>query len=291
MQEMRPYKIILGKQHDNNSKIAVKGNYYVCSMIKDEQSYIREWALYNRSIGFDKIVLYDDNSTKPYDNVIGDLIKEGFVEIRKWEGEQWQRQTKAFNDFVWSGDWGEEDYCAFIDVDEFIVFDKVKTVAEFMEFYKEFAGVGLSWRLFNANGRIEAPRGISTFEAYTSEFEYIEPRIKVIGRLKDILTFPTVHYFVPNKGRLVTTNNQTINGMNVEYCDYTNGHINHYITKSWQDWVKRLKRGNMTKGLRKVETFFEYNPDMLYLKDELTKNLNYDEFPTIRGEEEQQNEK
>lgn len=281
---MLPYKITLGKQDRKEPENGGKGKYYVCSMIKDEHCYIREWVLHNLTLGFDKIVLYDDNSASPYDKELGDLIGKGFIEIRKWEGDQWQRQTRAFNHFVWSGNWGDEDYCAFIDVDEFIVFEKVKTIAEFMGFYKEFAGVGLSWRLYNANGRIEAPVGISTPEAYTSEFEYIEPRIKVIGRLKDILTFPTVHYFVPNKGRLVTTNNQTINGMNVEYCDFTNGHINHYITKSWHDWIKRLKRGNMTKGLRKVETFFEFNPDMMPLKEELTKSLNVDEFPTIREE-------
>lgn len=277
------YRLTLGKRPENSFTKEDCGRFYICSMIKDEHEYIREWALHNRSIGFDKIVLYDDNSSHTYDKELGDLMQEGFIEIRKWTDGEWRRQTRAFNDFVWSGDWGENDYCAFIDVDEFLYFDDGKTVAEFMELYAEFAGVGLSWKMYNANGRIESPKGLSMSEAYTTEFDYIEPRIKVIGRLKDISTFPTVHHFIPARGRLVTTNNHTIYGMWVDCCDYSNGHIKHYLTKSWEDWLKRLKRGNFTRGLRTVDTFFTYNPDMEHLKKQLTKGLDYSQFPTIDG--------
>lgn len=280
-----PYKLILGKRPEEcGSRPPAQGKYYICAIIRDEHPYIREWALYHKGLGFDKIVLYDDHSSRPYNEELGDLMQEGFVEMRKWEGEQWSRQSRAYNDFVWSGDWGENDYCAFIDIDEFICFDEAKSVAEFMRYYAEFAGVGLSWKLYNANGHIRAPEGIPTMEAYTREFDYFEPRIKVIGRLKDIVCFPTVHHFLPARGRLVTTNNRTIYGMSGNYCDYTNGHIKHFLTKSWEDWVKRLKRGNITRGLRTVKMFFDFNPDLKKYEEELTKDLDLSEFPTIGKE-------
>ena len=56
------------------------------------------------------------------------------------------------------------------------------------------------------------------------------------------------------------------------------------MTKSWEDWVRRLKRGNITRGLRTVEMFFEFNPDLKPYEAELTKNLNLSEFPTIGKE-------
>lgn len=280
-----PYKFILGKRPEEcNSHPPVKGKFYICAIIKDEHPYIREWVLYHKGLGFDKIVLYDDHSSRPYDEELGDLMQEGFVEMRKWSGNQWSRQSRAYNDFVWSGDWGENDYCAFIDIDEFLCFDKAKSVAEFMGYYVEFAGVGLSWKLYNANGHIQAPKGISTLEAYTQEFDYFEPRIKVIGRLKDIVCFPTVHHFVPARGRLVMTNNRTIYGMSGNYCDYTNGHIKHFLTKSWEDWVRRLKRGNITRGLRTVKMFFDFNPDLKKYEEALTNNLDLSKFPTIGKE-------
>ena len=36
------------------------GRYFICTMIKDEHPYVREWALHHKKLGFDKIVLYDD---------------------------------------------------------------------------------------------------------------------------------------------------------------------------------------------------------------------------------------
>ncbi|MEI3535579.1 MAG: glycosyltransferase family 92 protein [Bacilli bacterium] len=279
------YDFILGKRpEDLNKPDIIRKNFFICAMIKDEHIYIREWALYHKKLGFNKIFLYDDNSSHSYEKELGDLILEGFIEIQAWHGNEWSRQSRAYNQFVWSRTWGDEDYCAFIDIDEFIYFDKAKNIEEFMEYYHEFAGVGLSWKMYNANGRIKAPTNLSTFEAYTQEFEYFEPRIKVIGRLKDILSFPTVHHFKPLRGRLVMTNNQTIHGMNAKYCDYTNGHIKHYITKSWEDWIRRLKRGNITRGLRTVDLFFRFNPDLNIYREELTKNLNYLDFPTIGKE-------
>lgn len=277
------YSLILGSKEIAQAQTKC-GKYYICAIIKDEHPYIREWALYNRGLGFDKIVLYDDGSSHPYDAELGDLMRDGFVEMREWKDDRWSRQSRVYNDFVWSGDWDENDYCAFIDVDEFIFFDEAETIDKFMSMYREFAGVGLSWKMYNANGRIKSPTGIPTPQAYTTEFMHYEPRIKVIGRLKDVKTFPTVHHFVPVRGRLVTTNNRTIYGMNMNYCNYTNGHIKHYLTKSWEDWLRRLRRGNITRGLRKVETFFEFNPDMAHLRAELTKDLDYSEFPTIRNE-------
>ena len=277
-------KIMIGKVPENHSVRKNVGRYYICTMIKDEHPYIREWALHNKALGFDKIVLYDDGSSHPYDDELGDLMSEGFVEMRKRTGDRLRRQSGAYNEFVRSAEWGDDDYCAFIDVDEFIFFDEAEDVEDFMSYYAEFAGVGLSWKLYNANGHISAPKGIPTPEAYTREFEYFEPRIKVIGRLKDIKYFPTVHHFVPLRGRLVTTNNRTIYGMHGNYCNYTNGHIKHYLTKSWEDWLRRLRRGNVTRGLRTVDMFFWMNPDLAGYKDELTKNLNVSEFPTIGKE-------
>ncbi len=260
---------------------------YVCAIIKDEHEYIREWVLHNRLIGFDKIVLYDNNSSKPYTRELGDMIENGFVEIRFWTDTRWSRQLRAYNDFVRSGKWKDNDWCAFIDADEYIFFDKVKTIAEFLEKYKKYAGVGLSWKTYNANGRIKSPKGIPLEKAYTREFQYLEPRIKTVGHLKDIAYFDSPHSFIPSNGLLVTTNWNPIFGQNPEYVDYTNGHIKHFMTKSWEDWVKRLKRGNITKGLRTVDTFFEFNPDLMYLRDELVKVLKVEEFPTVNKDNQQ----
>ena len=53
------------------------------------------------------------------------------------------------------------------------------------------------------------------------------------------------------------------------------------MTKSWEDWIRRLKRGNITNGLRTIDFFFKLNPDLENQKEVLIKNLNYSDFPSI----------
>lgn len=275
----KPTHFVLNKKQYTSG---MKMNY-ICAIVKDEHRYIREWALYHRGIGFDRIIIYDNNSHKPYDSELGDLIDDGFIEIRNWSDTSPSRQLNAYNDFVHSSEWLPGEWCAFIDVDEFICFDNVQTISEFVRLYNSYAGVGLSWKTYNANGHIQAPEGVSTFEAYTTTFDYPEPRIKFIARLADIEDIYSAHAFIPKRGLFVTTGGTPIFEQDPEYQDYKNGHIKHYLTKSWEDWVIRLKRGNITKGLRTVDTFFTYNPDMADLKEELTKGLDYNDFPTIRN--------
>lgn len=263
--------------------------YYVCAIIKDEHEYIREWAEHNRKIGFDKMVLYDNNSCAPYDEELGDMIKDGFIEMRPWEDRRWSRQLRAYSDFLYSAEWDKEDWCAFIDADEFIYFEKVKTISEFVKIYDSYAGVGLSWKMYNADGHIKTPKGLPLAKAYTREIDSWEPRIKIVARLSEISCIASPHCIIPTRGEIVTTGFTPILEQNPEYLDYSNGHIKHYITKSWEDWVKRLKRGNITDGLRTVETFFKLNPEMEYLREELTKSLNDAERFGKKSEDEGKN--
>jgi hypothetical protein len=50
---------------------------------------------------------------------------------------------------------------------------------------------------------------------------------------------------------------------------YTKCWLNHYITKSWEEWCNRLFVRGQNMALRQLDEFFKYNPDMIHLKDEL----------------------
>lgn len=49
--------------------------------------------------------------------------------------------------------------------------------------------------------------------------------------------------------------------------------MDHYYTKSWEKWKKKIARGTCDPNFsKKLEEFFLYNPDMEYLKDSITKD-------------------
>ena len=51
-------------------------------------------------------------------------------------------------------------------------------------------------------------------------------------------------------------------------------HINHYFTKSWEEWKRKiLDRGDAMPGHRKIDEFFLLNPDLNDIKDKLISEI------------------
>ena len=61
----------------------------VCPMVKDETGFLSEWVAYYEMQGFNHIILYDNNSTLPNDEV-QPWINRGFVTIKTdwWRGKR-----------------------------------------------------------------------------------------------------------------------------------------------------------------------------------------------------------
>ena len=49
----------------------------ICAIVKNEQRFIREWAEYYLSIGFDKLYIFEDFDSRSHKDIISDLISDG----------------------------------------------------------------------------------------------------------------------------------------------------------------------------------------------------------------------
>lgn len=255
----------------------MKNNYYICCIIKDEHRYIREFVEHHLKLGFDKIYLFDNHSSHGYNTELHDYIDTKQVEITKWDNDQ-----KSLYNHVCSEEfkqWQENDYMAFIDADEFIYLDEGTTLDSLVARIDEhnWCGLALQWKNYNANEHIKRPAG-SLKENYTTLCFESRNWCKCIVKPLYVSYWPSCHYCCPRQNKLYV---HTLSGKVVfskgscgDSC-YSPAHIKHYFTKSWEDWVERLKRGNFTKGIRTVSLFFKLNPDLEIYREELTKDLDY----------------
>lgn len=258
----------------------------IASMVKDEHRDIREWALWHRAIGCDHITLYDNNSSHGYESEIGDLIEQNYIDVKSWPRTEATRQLGMYNDFCFNRNWTSGDWVAFIDPDEFISLDAHETITGFVRAYDEHPGVALSWRCYGADGHVERP-------TTPVKLSYLKPAPKVrenhnfksLVRPAAVSYWPDVHRAVMRQGFLVNTRGEPVHDSNMA-DEYHAAHLDHYITKSWQDWLARLERGNVTRGIRKISTFFDYNPDMLDRYTDLTSGLDPSRFPTTQTDRE-----
>lgn len=84
---------------------------HLCAIAKNEEKYIKDWCEYHRNKGFDCIHLFDNGGN-------GDLSEiSKYVNIYNAIGKQ-AIQLPAYQQII---DWmDKDDYCLFIDVDEFV---------------------------------------------------------------------------------------------------------------------------------------------------------------------------
>ena len=112
----------------------------VCAIARLENHYIREWVNYYISIGFDKIILYDNNEIDGENLIdpIKDYVDSGQLDLINARGKKGY-QVEAYNDcFQKYKD--EVDWILFVDIDEFIAFDEEKpfNIKEFINSNDKF---------------------------------------------------------------------------------------------------------------------------------------------------------
>lgn len=238
----------------------------ICAILKDEHQYLKEWIDYHLSIGIDYIYLYEDITSKThldivkgYDNVYLQTMGD-FIDMKhclEKQRDTYIKFTNVYKDTI--------NYTFFIDIDEFIMFADDYALEDLIKQCDEWGSVLLPWKHYGACGHIDNPKTdvVSTYHTHTEiKFPKNPNACKLlsksfvnmkVGRMKHI------HYHT-HSIPIVPWDSENL---------YTKCWINHYITKSWEEWCNRLFVRGQNMALRQLDEFFKYNPDMIPLKEEL----------------------
>ena len=134
----------------------------ICAIIKKENLYLREWVEYHKNIGFDKIIIYDNNDVNgelPH-TVIGDYIEAGFVDIYNVRGLKLFDNGESLQDKTYNQCLDEYnnqfEWIAFIDIDEFITIPNLSDIHQLFENFDthEVDQILMSWYIIGDNGNL-----------------------------------------------------------------------------------------------------------------------------------------
>ena len=267
------YDIVIGlpKMFYLIEKINLKKNrrnvVAVVAIAKNESEYIREWVAYHRAVGIDKIYLYDNDSTDGMLSCIKDFIDSQFVVCEPIHGQC--RQMDAYNHALQH--YGKEcKYMAFIDCDEFLtpLDDRVPLIElldDFFENHSKASALAVNWCMFGSSNLEVKPNGmlIENFLWRANIGREGTNVIKSIISPSKTLFFDNPHYAVYRFGYSA----YDIFGQRVDTWMnlvpvYKAIKINHYFTKSKQQWIKRRSIGKADLGSDDQRTLQEfYNHD------------------------------
>ena len=264
----------------NNHKY--KYNASVCLLIKDENDFLEEWLDNYWDIGVEHFYIYDNNSKIPVEETISN-IKDGFyvdkcnvILFTEYNHMQYDCYENCLINYGQESRW-----VGFLDTDEFVEFtDGTTDIKDFLKEFESNLGVWIPWETYGANGHVERPIG-GMRENYTKPI--ISPyglwgkifiQTALIQRMY-VHGADSVGYYYPIVTQeyklLFETYTDTCNRMEDGENIYPRVKINHYMTRSYQDWVEKMSRGSSDPVFkRKFNTFFGYNPDMMYLKDDMS---------------------
>jgi hypothetical protein len=128
----------------------------IATIFKDEGPYLQEWIEYHRMVGVEHFWLYNDASKDNWQDVLQPYISAGIVEVIDWPVPTFKHfiecQRNAFRDAL-KKSIGITKWLALIDIDEFLIPAKEKTVTECLKKnFADAAGVYINWRHFGTGG-------------------------------------------------------------------------------------------------------------------------------------------
>ena len=237
----------------------------ICAIFKDEAPYLKEWIEYHLLAGVERFYLYDNDSTDNPLKILQPYIDKGVVTYHKIPGSA--KQFIAYRDAIYK--YKKQTYwMAIIDLDEFIVPVEKDDIKEFLKDYEKYPGVAINWQMFDSNNYKTKPNKLLT-EAYTrisKEYGgYLSHTIKSIVKPKEVEYISSAHWARYKKNKLAVYSNyievpQNTYGVvfNYQTC-MSKIKLNHYYTKSEEEYLKRCSQKNAIGGIRKpLQSFLNF---------------------------------
>jgi len=209
------------------------------NVAKWEDYYLKEWLDYNEKLGFDKVIMFQNDWRTDMEHPI---LEKGIC-------DGGSIQVPLYNQVL--KDNTEYDWLAFIDCDEFIVLKKHNNIKELIEEYQHRTNViSLNWTMYGNMG-IESREGDSLLKPFKMRNKGTDPHVKVIVNARSGVVMQLPHNcYSPG----MDTNGKKFNGYSNHDGPMDVAYINHYHNKTKEDWVLRCKRG-------RVDCDIEHDPD------------------------------
>ena len=261
----------------------------LCAIGRLENRYAKEFVSHHIKLGFDKIIIYDNNhdGEESFDKVLKTYITKKQVEIIDWRNREHDQNfayrdcyTRYGNDYQW---------IAFFDFDEHL---KLATAKSIKDVLKDIDAdcVCLNWRTMTDNNLVTDDKKSTLEKRFTQEAPVgTRDHNGIVANhfVKSIVRggLPWIAWRHPHtpviKGKYLYIDGKTPLNGNACYTrpDYTVARLDHFTTKTIEEWMtNKIKRGfgckpSNTEKLRKnpISVFFCYN-EITPEKEEWIKN-------------------
>lgn len=251
----------------------------LCTIGKKENLYAREYVQHYINKGVDKIFIYDNNDKngENFETVLYDFIYKGFVEIINFRGVL-SPQIKAYRN-CYKKNYKNYDFLLFYDMDEFLFLRNFPNIKSFLNqnIFQKCQKIQLNWFTHTDNNKLFYENRSLSERFPEKEKKWRKIKIGGTDIVKSILrgnittNINDVHLL---NNRLIgcdgfgrIKNNKVMFQTN---SDHYYNYIDHYWSKSTEEFVNKLIRGG---GVHGQDTDFKKRRiDLYFLQNQITLN-------------------
>ena len=226
----------------------------ICTIAKQENKYIKEFVQHYHKLKINKIIIYDNNDINGEDlkDILKNYINYNFTQIINYRGIE-RPQRKAYNDCYTMNRY-LYDWIAFYDVDEFLYIINYTNINKFLSLskFKKCQSILINWKYYGDNDLLYySPKPLSKRFIKSiyianetqkfSKFYLSAAKTIVKGGLN--ITWGLLPHYLNNTINCRPNGNILIDYFSIP--EYSFAYINHYITKSTEEFIERLSRGDV----------------------------------------------
>ena len=275
--------IVKLKQRRRTTKICL------CTTGKRENLYVREYIEHYKNYGVDKIFIYDNNDIngEKFEDVIRDFINIGFVEIINFRGLL-APQIDGYNHCL-KRNYRIYQWLIFYDMDEYIYLKNYTNIKDFLnnDKFNKCQRIQLNWIFHTDNNLLYYDNRTLAIRFPEKEKKVKRKKyqgIKSILKGNILILINDVHVLSKNlsccDGFGKEINNKTIATNKPDYEYY---YLDHYYSKSTEEFLNKLKRGSAVHGfnilhiIMRIRVYFQINEitneKLEYIEKEMKLNL------------------
>ena len=240
-------------------RVCLPHKYYlsVAAIMKNEKPYLKEWIEYHRLQGVSHFYLCDNDSTDGTKDYLKPYIKKGIITYIPMSGADKQL---ACYDYIVRRHQKETTWLALIDLDEFLVPMKAKNMIQFLKEFDDVAQVSLYWMNYGDNQAFTRQQSLVT-EFFTAHGKSLNHTVKSIVRPEKVIDFNDKwsNHWVKVDGKSVNEYHQPVSYMLGFNISGDKARINHYIIKSFAEFIYKKSRGHPDRSKVDWSYYFFHN--------------------------------
>ena len=239
----------------------------VCAIAKNEGPYFSEWIEWHRRQGVEKFYIYDNESTDGTRENLEPYVCSGLVEYRYWPG--YRQQLAAYDDCFerhrLSARW-----IAFIDLDEFIVPVKDKSIPEFLRRFESVPVVEINWLVYGSGGAKTKTAGtmMERFKRHSVPSHYLNRHVKSIVDPRRVYGMIGCHEAARISGHAADSHGERIRkNFRDREPQQDVIRINHYAVRSYEEFLEKQARGRASGRQTTVQSAYFDQYDLNDIED------------------------